>query len=222
MRLLIVEDDRTIVEAIRKRLRQQFIIDAAFSGRTGTHLAEVCNYDLIIVDLHLPDGNGIDLCRLVRVNKVRTPILMLTAENSLSDKVAALDAGADDYLTKPFDYDELTARMRALMRRHYGDFDTSLIHIEDITIDPTRRLVVQGEKVVSLRRKEFDLLEYMVRNRGQVLKREMILNHVWEDEKDAYTNIVDVHIKYLRDRLDRSFGKRFIRTIHGVGYIFDA
>lgn len=221
MRILVIEDEQAIAHAIKKRLKHTYVIDVAYTGKSGSHLAEVCDYDLIILDLHLPDMSGTEICRKIRANRITTPILILTGESNVDNKVKTLDAGADDYLVKPFDFSELSARIRALLRRNPVAYSSNLLIIADMTLDPVRRLVVRGDKIIRLRRKEFDLLEYLVRNKGKVLKREMILEHVWEDEHQSYTNIVDVHIKYLRDQIDRPFPKHLIKTVHGLGYRLD-
>lgn len=218
MRILIIEDDRTVVAAIQRRLHKHYIVDAAFTGKGGLHLAQVCDYDLILLDLSLPDTTGLAVCQLLRTSKIETPILMLTGEGAIDNKVGALDAGADDYLTKPFDFAELKARIRALLRRKAGIKPINLLAVGDITLDPVQRIATRQGELLNLRRKEFDLLEFFMRNRGKVINREKILENVWDDEHISFTNIVDVHIKYLRDHVDRPFGKRSIKTIHGVGY----
>lgn len=218
MRVLLIEDEQEIVQAIRRCLKQSYIIDAAYNGKIGTHLAEVCQYDLILLDLNLPDTTGTEVCRAIRSHRVKTPILILTGQDTVDQKVATLDAGADDYLTKPFDLNELNARMRALLRRNPDTLLSNIITVSDLALDPIKRQVIRDGKAIKLRKKEFDLLEYMMRNQGKVLRRDMILEHVWDDENDAFTNIVDVHIKYLRDQIDKPFARPLIKTVHGIGY----
>lgn len=218
MRILLIEDDETIVETIKNRLRKTYAIDTATTGERGKHLAEVCDYDLILLDLNLPDAHGSDICQALRNNRVRTPIMILTGQHDIADKVDTLDSGADDYLTKPFSFAELNARIRALLRRNPEPTDMSLLTAADLSLDPVRRIVIRGDKVIRLRRKEFNILEYLLRNKGKVVKRQMILDHVWDDETNAASNIVDVHVKYLRDFIDKPFSRPLIRTIHGVGY----
>lgn len=220
MRILLIEDEQEVAQSIKERLRQRYIIDAAYNGRTGTHLAQVCDYDLILLDLRLPDMDGLDVCRNIRAEKVHTPILVLTGEANIRDKVANLDAGADDYLTKPFDFNELLARIRALLRRS-NELRSEQLVAGDLKLDIIRRTVTRNDAPIFLRRKEFDLLEYLVRNKGKVVSRDRILEHVWDDTFDSFTNVVDVHIKYLRDRIDKPFSKPLIKTIHGVGYKVD-
>lgn len=221
MRILIIEDDTSIATAIKQRFKGTYVVDSAATGERGLHLAEVCDYDLILLDLGLPDTHGTDLCKKLRSHQIDTPILILTAESDTRDKVSALDAGADDYLTKPFNFSELAARIRALLRRTSDLTRNNLLTAEDLTLDPVRRLVIRGDQVIRLRRKEFNILEYLLRNKGKVIKRQMILEHAWDDDSKSLSNIVDVHVKYLRDRIDKPFERPLIRTIHGIGYKID-
>lgn len=218
MRLLVVEDEPTIVQALKKRLRAYYVVDGALTGRQAIHLAHVYQYDLIILDLCLPDIDGIDVCRQLRTEKINMPILVLTGESAIDDRVLTLDAGADDYLTKPFHSSELLARIRALLRRSIESDTTNQLTVADLVVDPAKRLVVRGKKIIELRRKQYDLLEYLVRNKDKVLRREMILEHVWQDDTNVYSNIVDVHIKFLRDCIDKPFDKPLIKTVYGFGY----
>jgi DNA-binding response OmpR family regulator len=218
MKILIIEDDAELAKTMRDELQQDYIVDVCFTGQEGEYLAEMNEYDLIIADLILPDTNGVNVCQTIRRLGITTPILMLTGINEVGKKVDALDAGADDYLIKPFNFKELKARLRALSRRRHSNLTNNVLQLEDLKLDSTNRVVQRGEAVIELRRKEFDLLEYLLRNRGKVVTREMILNHVWENTYDAFTNTVDVHIKYLRDRVDKPYKKKLIRTVHGLGY----
>jgi two-component system OmpR family response regulator len=170
----------------------------------------------------LPDFDGIQICREIRQAKVKTPILMLTGKSSVTAKVEALDVGADDYLTKPFNLKELSARIRALTRRNVNSLPTNTISVGDLTLDTTSKIVKYKDKKITLRRKEFRLLEFLMRNQGKVVTREMILEHVWDSNTDTITNTIDVHIKYLRDDVDKPFGTNMIKTIHGLGYKFEA
>jgi two-component system copper resistance phosphate regulon response regulator CusR len=222
MRILLVEDDSSIVEALTEKLGSHYIVDFATTGEKGLYKAQINPYDLIILDLNLPDTNGIALCRLIRANAVRSPILALTAEDNINTKVTMLDAGADDYLTKPFSGHELTARIRALLRRQSQTATVNRLEVDDLILDPVRRIAVRGKILLPLRRKEFDLLEYMVRNSNKTLRRETLLHHVWSDDSNSYSNLVDAHIKTLRDRVDKPFTKKLIRTVYGIGYCLDS
>ncbi len=218
MRILIIEDEARLAELLKKQLSHFYIVDTALNGQSGAHLAEVCLYDLIILDLILPDIHGLHICKMLRTNKILTPVLILTGELLTSDKVETLDAGADDYLTKPFQFAELLARVRALLRRNPKGNGHAVLTVDDLVLDPIKRLAVRGSQVLTLRRKEFDLLEYMMRNQGKVLPRRMILDQVWDDERDNYGNSIDVHIKHLRDQVDKNGGVPLIQTVYGYGY----
>ena len=218
MRVLLIEDDKQLAQTLHDELRIDYIVDISNKGREGEELANLNSYDLIIVDLMLPDKNGIDICRDIRRNGVRTPILVLTAQNAIATKVMALDCGADDYVTKPFTLVELKARLRALLRRHSLGNRTNTLSVGDLTLDIEKRIVKRDNLVIKLRRKELALLEYLMRNEGRVVTRDMILDHVWSDSSESFHNIVDVHIKLLRDRIDNKFEKKLIKTLYGVGY----
>ena len=218
MKILLIEDDVHFAETVRGELQKTYIVDVSFSGKEGEYLAQLNNYSLIILDLVLPDTNGVNICKNIRKSNISVPILILTGVDELMEKVSALDSGADDYLVKPFSFRELKARIRALLRREYKTIISHILSLDNLTLDPATRQVIHLGKQIPLRRKEFDLLEYMMRNAGKVLTREMILNHVWENTYDAFTNTVDVHIKYLRDRIDKPFMTSLIQTVHGVGY----
>lgn len=218
MRILLIEDDQNIVKALKDRLESHYIVDAAATGENGLYKTQVGSYDLIILDLNLPDMHGSSLCRTLRANGIDAPVLALTGENRVATKVTMFDAGADDYLEKPFNVQELTARIRALLRRQSQTAVVNRLQVEDLTLDPESRIAVRGKSILALRRKEFDLLEYLVRNANKTLRRETLLHHVWPDDSSSYSNLVDAHIKTLRDRVDRPFNKRLIHTIYGVGY----
>jgi DNA-binding response OmpR family regulator len=218
MRILIVEDLEDLALSIKEELKPTYAVDICTTGKDGSYQARTNEYDLIILDIQLPDISGIQVCSEIRSDGIATPILMLTGESEIESKVIALDTGADDYLTKPFKFEELTARIRALMRRTQDTMTTNRITVEDLTLDTALRTVNRGNKAIKLRRKEFDLLEYMMRNAGKVLTRSMILEHVWDNNVDFFTNAIDVHIKYLRDQVDRPFKKKLIKTVHGLGY----
>ncbi len=218
MRLLLVDDDKDTALTIKEELARNYITDIAFNGENGEYQAYINEYDLIILDLLLPDINGIEVCRKIRRNGIKTPILMLTGHSEIQNKITALDSGADDYLTKPFDISELLARIRAILRRQTDTFTSNTLAVGNLEINLDKKTVTREDRSIFLRRKEFDLLEYLVRNRGKVLSRTMILDHVWENVDNPGTNTIDVHIKYLRDRIDRPFDKKLIKTIRGFGY----
>lgn len=217
MKLLIIEDNLAVLSALRQSLNPFYIIDTATSGEEGAHIAIPDAYDVILLDLGLPDIGGDRVCELIRKSSVMTPILVLTGSTKVKDKVLLLDSGADDYLTKPFSLEELKARLRVLVRRPTQG-KTSILKLGDLSLDPATRRVSRGSSSIKLRRKEFDLLEYLMYNSGKVLTRSMILDHVWEMNEGLWTNAVDVHIKYLRDKIDRPFGTKMIETVHGIGY----
>jgi DNA-binding response OmpR family regulator len=221
MKLLLIEDNKPLAESLKKQLGKTFIIDACNSGEDGLHQALNGSYDIIVLDLGLPDKSGHDVCRAIRANSVSTPILILTGVDDIESRVALLDDGADDYLTKPFNVAELRARLGALLRRPTNTYTPSVLTIQDLVIDPAKRSVSRAGKPITLRRKEFDILEYLVRNQGRPVTRAMILDHAWDGSKDAWNNTVDVHIKHLRDKIDRPFATPLIQTAYGIGYMID-
>ena len=222
MKLLLVEDDKETAQTIKEELKGNFIVELAFTGEDGEYQAELNEYELIILDLNLPDINGFEVCQRLRSNGIKTPILILTGEDEVDKKVSLLDEGADDYLTKPFNIAELKARIRTLLRRPRELYSSNILSIGDLTIDLNRKQITRGDKTISLRRKEFYLLEYLARNAGRVITREMILDHIWDSASEPITNIIDVHIKYLRDQIDGPFDKKLIKTVHGWGYKLEA
>ena len=177
--------------------------------------------DVIVLDLSLPDKSGYDVCRSIRLAQISTPIIILTGATDVTSRVTLLNAGADDYLTKPFSVAELRARLGALLRRSPTPISTEIFQVQDLVVDPHRRRVERGGVQIMLRRKEFDILEYLMRNRGRPVTRSMILDHAWDGTKDTWNNTVDVHIKHLRDKVDRPFGSPLIRTAYGIGYMID-
>ncbi len=217
MRLLIVEDDQIIGPRLVEVLQEEkYAVDLATDYEAGLASGLANDYDVIIIDWMLPDGSGVDLCRELREEKVTTPILVLTARSQLEDKVTGLDAGADDYLTKPFEVDELLARVRALLRRK-DEVVSDTLTIDDLTIDFGTRTVERGDVSIYLSPKEYGLLEFLARNGERVVDRMEILAHVWDENADMFTNTVDVHIRYLRKKIDD--GRRpLIKTIKGKGY----
>jgi two-component system, OmpR family, response regulator len=221
MKILIIEDNIAVQAALRQNLQTHYVVDATSSGEDGLHAATSSVYDLILLDLELPDISGNQVCKLIRKASITTPILVLTASIKIKDKVFLLDSGADDYVTKPFSMEELKARLRVLLRSEVRAKTSELI-LGELILDPATRRVRKGNHLINLRRKEFDLLEYLMYNPGKVLTRAMILDHVWEMNEGLWTNAVDVHIKNLRDKIDKPFGTRMIETVHGVGYRIEA
>lgn len=214
MRILVVEDEHKIANSIKKGLEQEsYAVDVAFSGNDGYDLALTEDYDLIILDLLLPGMSGVEICKKLRNQQIHTPILMLTAKGQLEDKVTGLNAGADDYLTKPFAFEELLARVRALTRRPKDSLGSVLI-CEDLKLDTLSYEVKRGEKNINLSSKEFALLEYLLRHQNQILKKDQIINHVWDYMSDVLPNTVEVYIGYLRNKI----GKSKIHTVRGFGY----
>jgi DNA-binding response OmpR family regulator len=222
MKLLLIEDNKPLAESLKKQLGKTFIIDAVHSGEAGLQQALSGSYDIIVLDLGLPDRSGHDICRAIRANAISTPILILTGVDDIESRVALLDDGADDYLTKPFNIAELRARLGALLRRPTSTYTSNVLTIHDLVLDPARRSVERDGQPITLRRKEFDILEYLVRNQGRPVTRAMILDHAWDGSKDAWNNTVDVHIKHLRDKIDRPFSSPLIQTAYGIGYMVDA
>ncbi len=218
MRLLLVEDDAALGKVLVRGLADQgYAVDHATSVASATEAHSVNSYDLIVLDLGLPDGDGVDLCRSFRDAGDQTPVLMLTARDGLSDKVAGLDAGADDYLAKPFAYPELAARVRALLRRPPG-MNSPVLEVGDVSLDPAAHTVFRGAIMVPLTAREFSLLDYLMRHSGMVCRREDLLEHVWDANYDGLSNVVDVHIANLRRKLTMPGLDDPIETVRGVGY----
>lgn len=215
MRILVVEDEHKIAGSIKKGLEQEsFAVDLAFTGNEGYDLASSENYDLIILDLMLPGISGIEICKKLREENIHTPILMLTARGQLSDKVEGLNSGADDYLTKPFAFEELLARVKALSRRPKNSIG-STYQVEDLTLNTISYEVIRGGKKINLSSKEFSLLEYLMRNSTQVLSKDQIIEHVWDYDADILPNTVEVFIGYLRGKIGKP---DLIKTVRGFGY----
>jgi two-component system, OmpR family, response regulator len=220
MRILIVDDSTEIARSLKQGLGRDYTVELTALGQEAIGMAEE-DFDAIVLDLSLPDISGIEVCKKVRALGVNSPILVLTADDAVDQKVILLDAGADDYITKPFRLEELKARLRALSRRHKTKLSNNSLSVGDLELDVASRRVRRGDVEIELRRKEFDLLECLMRNTGQVISRAMILDEVWGSDAEVWTNAIDVHIKYLRDKIDKPFPQRLIRTIHGVGYKID-
>lgn len=218
MRILIIEDERRLSNIVKKGMVEDgFATDQAFDGEEGQYLAESESYDLIILDVMLPKINGLDVCRSLRGKKITTPILMLTAKTTVEDKVGGLNVGADDYLTKPFAFTELKARVQALLRRSHNQTQTTL-QVEDLEVDPVKHTAKRGKKIILLTPKEFSILEFLLRHQNEVVTRTQITEHVWDYNFDALSNVVDVFVATLRKKVDFGFANKLIQTIHGVGY----
>lgn len=220
MRILVVEDEHKIANAIRKGLEQEtFAVDVAYDGTSGYDLASTENYDVIVLDLMLPGMDGGEICKKLRAEKIHTPILILTAKGLLENKVEGLNSGADDYLVKPFAFEELLARIRALIRRPKKLIGT-LLRVEDLILDTVTYEIKRFDKKISLSNKEYSLLEYLMRHPDQILTKEQIINHVWNYDADILPNTVEVYIGYLRNKIDRPFPKKpiLIHTVRGFGY----
>jgi DNA-binding response OmpR family regulator len=220
MKILVIEDEPGVVSFIKKGLEEQsFLVDVAYDGQSGRQLALQNEYDIILLDVVLPHINGLQLCKTIRKTS-NVPILMLTALSTTNDVITGLDTGADDYLTKPFKFQELLARIRALMRRK-TDFNIEVnFSIADLEVDYRTKQVRRNGQVIKLTAREFYLLQYFIRNRGMVLSRADIAENVWENSFDSGSNVVDVYVNYLRNKIDKNFSPKLIHTVYGMGYIF--
>ena len=219
MRILLVEDETRVAGFIAKGLREQaYAVDIASDGEQALYHAAVNQYDIVILDVMLPVKDGHTVCRDLRASGFRTPILMLTARDAVDDRVEGLDSGADDYLAKPFDFKELLARLRALLRRPAG-LRPQVLRVADLTLNTASHAVTRAGKSVSLTAKEYALIEFLVLNQGRVVGREQIGQHVWDENFDPFSNVIDVYIKRLRAKLDTGFSRRLIHTRRGEGYI---
>ena len=219
MRILVVEDEKKVSNFLRQALEEEhYAVDQAFDGEAGMTLSESYDYDLMILDLMLPKKSGMNLLQEIRKMRCKTPVLVLTAKDAVGDKVKALDSGGDDYLTKPFSIEEFLARVRALLRRGKPDQGESL-QIVDLALHPSTREVYRGKRRIELTNKEYALLEYFMRNVGRVLTRSMIAEHVWNIDFDTETNVIDVYVTYLRNKIDKGETPKLIHTVRGVGYV---
>jgi heavy metal response regulator len=218
MRILVVDDDRRLCAVIKRGLLEEaYAVDLAYDGEEGAYLAEVNPYDLIILDIMLPNKDGIQVCRELRAKKVNTPILMLTAKDTVEDRVKGLDTGADDYLVKPFAFSELLARVRALLRRE-GMLKSPELRVGDLTLNTLTRQVWRGQRPVELTTKEYVILEYLMRHPNVVVTRTMIEEHAWDYDFDSLSNLVDVYIRRLRRKIDDEKDDGLIQTVRGAGY----
>jgi heavy metal response regulator len=220
MRILLVEDDVKIASFVTKGLRQAgYAVDHAADGEEGLHLSLTEPYDTAIIDIMLPKVDGLSIIERMRREKVNTPVIILSAKRSVDDRVKGLQTGGDDYLTKPFSFSELLARVQGLIRRASRGMDSVQLKVGDLSVDLFSREVTRGEKKIELQPREFSLLEYLMRNAGRVVSKTMILEHVWDYSFDPQTNVVDVLVSRLRNKVDRDYEKKMIHTIRGVGYV---
>jgi len=218
-KILVVEDEKKVASFIKRGLEEEgFEVDVASDGEEGLYMAEASSYDLVLMDLMLPKIDGLSVVREMRGRGIQTPVLCLTAKDAVEDIVSGLDSGSDDYLTKPFAFAELLARVRALLRRGAQDRGAELT-FADLRLDPVSHKVWRSEKEIELTAKEYALLEYFMRNPNQTLTRTMIAEHVWDYTFDSFTNIIDVYVNYLRKKIDRDFDKKLIHTVRGIGYV---
>lgn len=218
MKILVIEDNPRLADRIKKQLRQWYIAETAESGDKGLQLVATNTFDIVLLDLGLPDTPGLEVCKQIRKLSRDIPILVVTGIDTIDSRVALLESGADDYVVKPFEISELRARINALARRRIRNEQTPTITIGDLVIDPARRSVVRAGVLVTLRRKEFDILEYLASNPGRVMSRQNIVNHAWTSTSSSWTGSVDVHIKQLRDKIDKPFSYPLIKTSYGLGY----
>lgn len=219
MKILVVEDEKKVASFIQRGLEEEgYEVDIAYDGEEGLKMGKEDGYDLILMDLMLPKMDGLDVIAALREQDIRTPVLCLTAKDKVDDIVSGLDSGSDDYLTKPFAFAELLARVRALVRRGTSERGAE-ITFADLRLDPVAHKVWRADKEIELTTKEYALLEYMMRNPNQTLTRSMIAEQVWDYTFDSFTNIIDVYVNYLRKKIDRDFDKKLIHTVRGVGYV---
>jgi heavy metal response regulator len=218
MRILVVEDEKKVASFIRRGLEAEaHQVDVVHDGETGLGRALTGDYDLLILDVMLPERDGLSVLRELRARRRQIPVLLLTARAAVTDKVAGLDGGADDYLTKPFEVAELLARVRALLRR--GAPSPAVLAVADLRLDPATRAVTRAGRPIELTAREYALLEYFLRNAGRVLSRALIAQHVWGVSFDTFTNVIDVYVNYLRRKVDAEFEPKLIHTVRGAGYV---
>ena len=222
MRVLVVEDETKVGSFIKRALEEEsYAVDLCEDGAQGLDLALTGSYDVIVIDLMLPNLPGLEILRRIRKEKIHTPVLILTAQSKVDQKVKGLDAGADDYLTKPFAIDELLARVRVLLRRGTAEAP-GILQVDDLILNPATREVTRDGQRIDLTVKEYALLEYFMRHTGRVLTRPMISEHVWDQDFDTFTNVIDVYVNYLRNKIDRGRSRKLIHTIRGSGYMLKA
>lgn len=219
IRILVVEDEPSLLKIMTKRLKEEgYSVDACSDGQDGQYYSEITEYDCIVLDIMLPIIDGLSILKNLRAKEIITPILLLTARDSIEDRVKGLDNGADDYLVKPFSFDELLARIRVLLRRH-KDIRDNIICISDLTLDLVSHHVTRNGQSIELTIKEYAILEYLIRNKGRVMTRTQIAEHVWDYDFDYNSNIVDVYVRYLRGKIDDAFENKLIHTVRGSGYV---
>ena len=222
MRVLVIEDESKVGCFIKRALDEEsYAVDLCEDGAKGLDMALATDYDLLVVDLMLPSMSGLDILKRVRRERIQVPVLILSAQSQIDQRVKGLDAGADDYLTKPFAIDELLARVRALLRRGATE-SPGILQVDDLILNPATRDVARGGLRIELTLKEYALLEYLMRHAGRVLTRPMISEHVWNQDFDTFTNVIDVYVNYLRNKIDRGRTKKLIHTIRGSGYMLKA
>ena len=218
MKILVVEDERDLNRIITKHLKKNnYSVDSCFDGEEALDFVSYSEYDLIITDIMMPNVDGYEFIARLRESKNNTPVIMLTAKDTLEDKIVGLDSGADDYIVKPFEFDELLARIRVFMRRNYG-LATNVIQVDDVVLDISKKQVLRNGQNIGLTGKEYEVLEYLMKNKESILSRDQILNHVWDYDYDGASNIVDVIIKNIRKKLDNGTDKTIIYTKRGLGY----
>ena len=218
MRILVVEDNKRLSDSLRRTLEDDgYAIDAAYNGLDGEEMALMGTYDIIILDIMLPEKDGLTVCREIRNKRINTPVLMLTARDALDDRVSGLDSGADDYLVKPFEVDELRARIRALLRRESSS-KSALLQIGDLSLDPATHAVERAGEPIDLTAKEYSLLEYFMRHPNHIISREMAESHLWSYDHVVTSNVVDVYIRRLRRKIDDPYKVKLFETIRGAGY----
>ena len=221
MRILVIEDEKNLNDIIVKRLKvEHYGVDACYDGAEGLDYILATEYDAIILDVMLPKINGFEILKKIRDKKIKTPVLLLTAKDSVEDKVRGLDLGADDYLLKPFAFDELLARIRVLLRKASNtETANNIFSIANLSVDVTSRTVKRDDKSLKLSTREFTILEYMIRNKGKILSRDTIEQHIWNYDYEGGTNVIDVYIRYLRKKIDDGYEPKLIHTIRGIGYV---
>lgn len=221
MRILIAEDERDLNNLLKKRLeKQKYSVDACFDGEEALDYLAAADYDAVILDIMMPKKNGLQVLQHIRNRKKNTPVLLLTARDSVEDRVAGLDAGADDYLIKPFAFEELLARIRVMLRKNSSaETKTNVVKIADLTVDLNTQKVYRGDKEISLSSREFSILRYLCMNKGIVLSRDKIEEHIWNYDYAGGSNVVDVYIRYLRKKIDEGFSPKLIHTVRGAGYV---
>ena len=219
MRLLVVEDEKKLNDLITKKLEKEYYgVDSCFDGEEAIRYVEGTEYDAIILDIMLPKLDGFEVIKRIRAKKNKVPILLLTARDNIDDKVKGLDYGADDYLVKPFIFEELMARIRVLLRRNSGNAD-NIITIANLKVDLDAKTVFRDDVLIKLSGREYSILEYLIRNKGKILPRERIEDHIWNYEYEGGTNVIDVYIRYLRKKIDDGYTPKLIHTVRGLGYV---